>query len=286
MRFSITLAQRLLCSTPDSNGYGCGQCPSCKLLAASTHPDLISLEPEEGKAILAVDLVRAMVEEFAYTPQIAGRKVVIVQPAESMNISAANSLLKTLEEPPGEAVMLLISHAPAKLLPTIRSRCQQIAFPAPNRAESLQWLQQQVGADVSAQQVLQLAEGAPLKALTLSDPELLQHYQQMGQELMDLLAGRTDPIRVALRWSSKKLDPTTTLHWLQQWTAQLLKSAGGVSEMESEPLRSISQRLQSLDHRRLFLFHDKVTEAVSLSTTPVNKELLFEGILLDWSNFR
>ncbi len=280
-QFATLLAQRLLCSTPTDAGMACGACPSCKLQAAGTHPDWITLEPEAGKAVLAVDQVRAMVEEFAYTPQIASRKVVIVQPAESMNVNAANSLLKTLEEPPGEAVMLLISHTPARLLPTIRSRCQQIAFPAPSREQSLSWLQQQVETGVAVESLLALAEGAPLKALALSQPELLEHYQQMGSELIDLLGGRADPIRIALRWSNKKLDPTTTLRWLQQWVAGLIKG-----DAQSEPLLTLSQRLQQVDRRRLFLFYDQVTEALSLSTTPVNKELLFEGILLDWSSLR
>ncbi len=284
-RFATVFAQRLLCSTPAQSGHACGACPSCKLFIAETHPDLIRLEPEEGKAVLAVDQVRSMVEEFAYTPQIAARKVVIVQPAESMNVSAANSLLKTLEEPPGEAVMLLVSHAPAKLLPTIRSRCQQIAFPVPARAESLRWLEQEMGQQNRAEEVLQLAENAPLKAVALADPELLEHRQKMGQELIDLLAKRTDPIRVALRWSSKKLDPTITLNWLQQWTAELIKAANHQPPI-GEPIQTVAQRLQSTDQRHLFLFYDKVTEAVSLSTTPVNKELLFEGLLLEWSNLR
>lgn len=279
--FAAALSQQLLCSSPNSHGYACGACASCKLMAASTHPDLIQLQPEAGKAILAVDQVRAMVEEFAFTPQIGARKVVVLQPAESMNISAANSLLKTLEEPPGEAVMLLISHAPAQLLPTIRSRCQQIAFPAPSRAASLHWLQQQLSAELNAEQVLQLAESAPLKAIQLADPALMQHHQQMGEELIDLLDGRADPIRVAHRWSSKKLDPTTTLRWLQQWVTLLIKGEG-----QTETVSTLIQRLQQTDRKRLFRFYDKVTEALSLSTTPVNKELLFEGLLLDWSYFR
>ncbi len=279
--FAQQLAQRLLCAAPTENGFGCGACPSCKLFAAGTHSDLLTLEPEEGKSVLVVDQVREMVEVFGYTPQIASRKVVVLQPAESMNINAANSLLKTLEEPPGEAVMLLISHSPAQLLPTIRSRCQQVAFPPPTETESLVWLQQQLEAGIDARQVLLLADGAPLRALTLSDPEQLQHYQQMEQELFDLLHGRADPIRVAYRWSSKKLDPAVTLRWLQQWITLLIK--GG--EM-SEPLAALFQRLQGVDRRRLFTLYDKVTEAVALASTPVNKELLFEGILLEWSSFR
>ncbi|HIJ22548.1 MAG: DNA polymerase III subunit delta' [Gammaproteobacteria bacterium] len=279
--FASIFAQRLLCTTPQEDGFSCGSCPSCKLFAAATHPDLISLKPDEGKSILAVDQVREMVREFAFTPQISARKVVILQPAESMNNSAANSLLKTLEEPPGEAVLMLISHAPARLLPTIRSRCQQRAFPSPDRTQSLQWLQQKLEQGMSEEAVLQLAEGAPLKALALANPEQIQHHQQMGEELINLLSGRADPIRVAIRWSDKKLDPSITLEWLQQWTTQIIKG-----DTQSPLLNSLASKLQPVDHKQLFLFYDKLTAAIALSHTPVNKELLFEGILLDWSRFR
>jgi len=274
--FAKVLTKSLLCDQPQKSGEACGSCPSCRLFEAGTHPDLHQLEPEEGKSILAVDLVRSMVEEFSYTPQIADRKVVILDPAESMNRSSANSLLKTLEEPSGDAVIVLISHAPAKLLPTIRSRCQQIAFPPPSRTEALAWLEGQLEAPAPVGTILDLAEGAPLKALTLSEQEHLDHYKEMGSELLDLLHGRANPIKVAYRWS--KHDSTITLRWMQQWLVAAIR--GG------EPLSNISQILQQSDQQKLFLFYDKVIEAISLSTTPINKELMFEGLLLEWSRFR
>lgn len=280
-QFAEALAEQLLCETPAPSREACGECASCKLLQAETHPDLIQLQPEEGKQVLAVDQVRSMVEEFGYTPQIAQRKVVLLHPAERMNVNAANSLLKTLEEPPGEAVMILVSHTPARLLATIRSRCQQIAFPLPTEEEAHQWLQTQLPEVKDLQSILLLSERAPLKALQLSDPEQLDHYQQMGSELIDLLGGRADPIRVALRWSDKKLDPTTTLRWLQQWVTLLIKG-----ESKGEPLTTLSQRLQRADRQQLFHFYDKVTQAIPLASTPVHRELLFQGILLDWRKFR
>ncbi len=280
LQFASTLAHALLCDSPLPGGYACGRCSGCKLLAAGTHPDLIGLEPEEGKQVLAVDRVREMITNFAYTPQIARRKVLQLHPAESMNPSAANSLLKTLEEPPGEAVMILVSHAPARLLPTIRSRCQQLPFVLPSTDQGMRWLQQQGGVEDAAA-VLALAEGVPLKALALSQPELLEHNRLMGQELIDLLAGRADAIRVARRWSDKSLDAATTLLWLQQWSSALIKG-----QVEREPLTTLSRALQALPQQRLFLFYDKVSQARSLLTTSVNRELLFEGILLEWCSFR
>ncbi len=279
--FARQLAQRLLCMQPTEAGSGCGRCHSCKLYLAGTHPDYMALQPEEGKHVLAVDQVRGMVEQFGFTAQIAGRKVLTLVPAESMNIFAANSLLKTLEEPPGEAVMLLVSHSPARLLPTIRSRCQQLAFPAPPHAESLAWLQSRLPPEITAEQADQLAEGAPLRALALSQPELLQHHQQMAEELVGLLQGAVDPIRVAHRWSDKRLEPLTTLRWLQQWVTHLIKEDG-----EGKLFDVLLQQCSRIDRRRLFRFYDRITEAISMAGTPINKELLFEEILYDWSHFR
>ncbi len=279
---SLALAKSLLCEQRTKSGEGCGHCNSCRLFVAHTHTDLHLLEPEEGKSVLAVDQVRGMVEKFSYTPQIANRKVAIINPAETMNSSAANSLLKTLEEPSGEAVLMLISHAPASLLPTIRSRCQQLAFPQPSRTEALAWLGGQLDDKSMADTILGMAEGAPLRALALSGEGQQAHYQQMAEELVELLQGRANPIRVAYRWNSKKLDPTTTLRWLQQWVTTIIKQQFSNDPATTEPVSSLFRLLQRVDRKRFFLFSDRLNQAIRLSTTPVNKELLFEGLLLEW----
>lgn len=285
--FSRVLAGSLLCEHGAESGEGCGSCSSCNLFEAGTHPDLHLLEPEEGKQVLAVDQVREMVGEFSYTPQISSRKVAVINPAEAMNSSAANSLLKTLEEPSGDAVLILISHSPASLLPTIRSRCQQVAFPPPSRGEAIEWLSSQLDdRGGMAGTVLEMAEGAPLRALRLSAEEQDGHYRQMTEELIELLQGRANPIRVAYRWSNKKLDPATTLRWLQQWVTLIIKSQFSGETASAEPLSSLVRLLQQVERKRLFLFSDHVNRALRLATTPVNKELLFEGLLLEWVSFR
>lgn len=116
------LMARLLCQQP-AGLDACGQCKSCYLLAAGTHPDNYILEPEEADKAIKVDQVRDLVSFVVQTAQLAGRKVVLVEPTESMNINAANALLKSLEEPSGQTVLLLISHQPSRLLPTVKSRC-------------------------------------------------------------------------------------------------------------------------------------------------------------------
>jgi DNA polymerase-3 subunit delta' len=212
-----------------------------------------------------------MVAGAAYTPQISPRRVVVINPAESMNRNSANSLLKTLEEPPGDTNIILISHTPSMLLPTIRSRCQQIAFPPPSSAEAAQWLQEQGVSAEEVAEVLQLAEGAPLHALTLASSDQREHNKLMGEELNALQRGQANPIKVAYRWANKKNDPVLTLRWLQQRVVSIIKTA---------------YKVESPASQQLFLFLDKVNESLSLANSPLNKELMFETLLLDWSKLR
>lgn len=130
--FANALAAHALCVKHTA----CGQCRSCLLLNASNHPDLLELQPEaEGKAI-KIEQVRELVTELGQTAQQGSYQVVVIEPAEAMNKAGANALLKTLEEPPGPVIFLLISHQPATIPATIRSRCQRLNFMVPDRAIS------------------------------------------------------------------------------------------------------------------------------------------------------
>lgn len=127
------LAHILLCQAPHRNA-ACGQCKSCLLLAAGTHPDYMDLQPEPSESgktsTLRIDQIRQLAEFAVLTPQYATQRVVIIDPVDQMNLQAANALLKTLEEPTAHTLLLLVCHDLDRLLPTLRSRCQRIAMPA------------------------------------------------------------------------------------------------------------------------------------------------------------
>ncbi len=130
-QFASALAQALLCRYRDSEGFACGACPACERFQAGTHPDFLPVTPgDEGKAI-TVDMARAVSEFLVLRSHYEGSRIVILAPAEAMNVAAANSLLKTLEEPAPETLLILLASAPGALLATIRSRCQQIKFVLP-----------------------------------------------------------------------------------------------------------------------------------------------------------
>lgn len=185
----LELAERfarfLLCEGRGEGNLPCGRCDSCRWVEAANHPDLRILEPEAiarmpvvadeelhengGKAKrkpsieIRIEQVRQL-EDFIHIGSHRGRhRVTIIHPAEDMNVPTANALLKNLEEPPSSAVFLLVSHRPARLLPTIRSRCVQLAVPAPDGVAAARWLEAQGVKD--AADWLAFAGGAPMRAL-------------------------------------------------------------------------------------------------------------------------
>jgi DNA polymerase-3 subunit delta' len=192
---ALGLAQGWLCEAEPDPAQGsplrpCGRCAACRLVAARTHPDLLVLVPEALRAALGwesdadaddsgdkaskakpskdikVEAVRTAVT-FAQTTSARGRgKVVVLHPAERMNGISANTLLKTLEEPPGDARFVLSSGAPDALLPTIRSRCQAVTLTLPDTAVAIDWLRGQGVADPGV--LLAAAGGQPQDALAWS----------------------------------------------------------------------------------------------------------------------
>jgi DNA polymerase-3 subunit delta' len=202
-------AQLLLCEAKDAARRPCGECEACRWYLSGNHPDFRRVEPEalaaqpseaEGEATesaskkgkpsqeIKVDQVRALADFLNVGSHRAGRRVALVHPAEEMNASAANALLKGLEEPPGGAMFLLVSHRPARLLPTIRSRCVAIPAVVPARDVALRWLAAQQVKD--AERWLAYAGGAPLRALDYAasaetTDRLTQAIRGAGQGLPD-----------------------------------------------------------------------------------------------------
>lgn len=194
-RFADAFASLLLCAAP--GGRRCGECRGCRLVAAGNHPDLAWLRPEElGKAI-RVDQVRALREFCAARPHQGGWRIMVIDPAEALNANAANALLKTLEEPGAETLLLLVSHEPAGLPATIRSRCRLLRFPVPDAAAGLAWLRGQLPAEVDARALLEIAGWRPLHALTLIDQARSAQISRVRQLADGVATGGLAPAAAA-----------------------------------------------------------------------------------------
>lgn len=283
-QFAINLAHSLLCNQPQMDGSACGQCRGCQLLAANTHPDLRIIEPEEvGKAI-KVDQIRALAEFTTLTAQYNGYKLVILEPAEQMNRAAANSLLKTLEEPAADTIILLVSAAPQRLLPTVRSRCQSLVFSLPETALALEWLEQQLpGKNVT--ELLDIAGGAPLTALTLAGSDAMVTYGDNFSIIEGLIERTQDPLKVAANW--QKQDGLRSLQWFTAWVMDMIRLSATTAPPHLR-CQGLKPRLQALTKQlelmALHRFLEQLNEANRLlATSPVNQQLLFEDLLVRWS---
>ncbi|HET6632355.1 MAG TPA: DNA polymerase III subunit delta' [Rhodanobacteraceae bacterium] len=209
--FADRLARACLCEQPLASGDACGHCRACALLEAGTHPDrvLVSFELNREKNLrseIVVDQIRALSQRLAMASQFGGWQVALVDPADAMNGAAANALLKTLEEPSPQSLLILVADAPWRLPATIRSRCQRIVFHAPERAQALDWLREQ-GLDAAvAAEALTAAGDNPGAALAMAGNQGLPRRAEVLRDLTALRAGRADPWGVARQWLADEPD--------------------------------------------------------------------------------
>jgi DNA polymerase III subunit delta' len=257
-RFASALAATLLCLEPASaSGVACGQCRSCLLRVAGTHPDAHWIAPEESGKMIKIDQVRAVVEFVAQTAQQGGRKVVVLEPAEAMNRSSANALLKTLEEPAGAATLILLSDAPGRLLPTIRSRCQRIDFPVPPEAEVRQWLQARTVDAAALDVAIVEAGGRPMLASALLDGAEGEQRRELAAEFEQVLAGRVSIATLAERW--QQLPWAGLLEWLATRVAAAVRTrVAGVPAPDGAV-----RQLAAADAEALFALDDHLRDRLN-----------------------
>ncbi|QJP10073.1 DNA polymerase III subunit delta' [Pseudomonas multiresinivorans] len=282
------LVHFLLCQRPAA-GKACGQCKACQLLAAGTHPDFFLLEPEEPEKPIRVDQVRELVGFVVQTAQLGGRKVVLLEPAEAMNLNAANALLKSLEEPSGDTVLLLISHQPSRLLPTIKSRCVQQACPQPSAEQARAWLEGALPAEPveALDELLVLAGGSPLTALRLQGQGVREQRAQVVEGVKKLLKQQVAPGQLAESWNAVPLP--LLFDWFCDWSLLILRYQLARDE-EGLGLTDMRKVVQYLAEKStqpkvlamqdwLLLQRQKVLNKANL-----NRALLLEALLVQWAS--
>lgn len=291
------LSAKLLCN--ENLPHACGQCKSCHLLKAGTHPDSVVIQPEDTGKQIKIDQIRALVEGVNNKPQLGGKKVIVIAPVEDMNINASNALLKTLEEPVDDTVLLLISDAPKRVLPTIRSRCQTIRCIKPNQSDSLDWLNSQLqalkaenpelaSAEVSPQDLLDLSGGRPVEAIDMLTSGTLALRTELLADFNRLLLGQLDSQKMASQWAKK--DVPVVLYWLSHWMEdavrwfatpqiQVLKNADIAPLLEPLPARASYKGLFEL------MTEVNVSRQALIGGTNPNKQLMLETLLYQMSRW-
>lgn len=203
------LANAALCESRQSDGHACGHCRACQLLAAGSHPDLVLVTFEardDGKlrSEITVEQIRRLSQRLSLSTQYGGLQIVIVDPADKMNSSAANALLKTLEEPSASTVIVLVSDRPARLPATIRSRCQRIDLKVPDPGAARDWLARQGVEPRTAEVALEATLGNPGEALTAIRNDDLGLRGECVRDLQALRTARASVLAVAEAWAADR----------------------------------------------------------------------------------
>ena len=279
-QFAKALAAQLLCLQSNSE-KACGQCKECELIKAGTHPDLLLVEPDAPGKPVKIDQVR-MVNQFARkTSQQGGRRIVIINPAEAMNINAANALLKSLEEPGSNTVFLLVSARVGDMLPTIRSRCQLLSFTVPSESAAKQWLSEHIADSLFIDQLLMLAGGAPVSARNMFDQGALDLRGKLINAVAGLFRGDITPVELAKDWQSEDLPQL--LGWLASWLDDVVKLAL-MADDSSIRNRDLSKMLSYLAGKApvktVMLLRDDTLQKrqLLLEGANLNVQMMLEGL--------
>ena len=291
--FAVGLSKSLLCDQPLPSHHACGVCNSCNWYIQGNHPDLRILEPEEAASqsgeddaagkpakksqVISVDQVRDLADFLGLSSHRAGLRIVLLHPAEALNAASANALLKMLEEPPPDVLFLLVTHNAQRLLPTIRSRCNKVDMPFPERRLAERWLTEQ--GVTQAEERLAYVGGAPLLALKAEDgaeKRLVELHKELHR------GARMDPFAAAALCIKEGI--TYAVEALQKWTHDLL-SARLTGEISYHTLQSASLQdlAKGVDLPKLLDFQRLLNEARRSSQHPLNAELQVESLMIQYT---
>lgn len=285
-RTAEALAAALLCSSPAA-GQPCGTCESCRAFSRGIHPDFFFVVPEavgKGARSIRIEAMRALGSALARPPELAPRQVALIDDAQRMNEAAANSFLKTLEEPTGDVVFLLVTGMRAALLDTIVSRCLEIPF-GPLALPELSEVLHRHGVEAEeAAALAALADGSAGRALALHAEGALRRRE----EAVSLLA-RLPQIPPLSLWAEGKkwgaLSREEAGEWLRSLRLTLrdvLALYGGAAPLYSVGLEApVAEIAARFSEARVFSMLADVKEAERrLLSSNVNIRLLVEALLL------
>ena len=299
--FARRFAESLLCENPTLSTEACGVCVACGWLAQGNHPDFRLLQPDalaedEGEVVessgkkkssqqITIDQVRALDDFLHVGTHRHGARVILVNPAEAMNRSTANSLLKSLEEPIASTLFILVSSESERLLPTIRSRCQSLSIPQPVRSRAEEWLRQAGIKD--AAHWLALAGGSPILAVELGSSEERVLLDALIAEMAR--GSKLDPLAAAvvvdrvIKAEKRPAPLKRMIEWSQKWLFDLTLASEGL------PLRyflSQAQLLQRLakttETANLLAFNRKTLQYKMQCEQPLNSRLFLEDFFLSY----
>jgi len=285
--FATRFAHALVCEQRHADGLPCGRCPSCLLYAADNHPDMHVVEPEKEGGVIKIDQIRALIADLSLSRHAGGYKVAIIHPAEVMNTAAANSLLKTLEEPAANTLIMLVAEQLSRLPATIRSRCQKLRFTVPESSMAGDWLREKLAENGAspdaAPQLLMIAQGAPLRALADAEKDLPALRQSLLEALLELSEGRRDPVKVAGEWL--KLEQPMPIKYLHGWVSDMIRfrqvPQSFADNMDYQKM--LHSLCVDIEIQKLYSYLDRIAESLPLMAQ-LNPLPIIESLLIHWAN--
>lgn len=273
---ALAFIEALFCGKED----GCGTCPSCRKIAALQHPDLHLVEPDGS--FIKIEQIRELQKQLSFRPFEAPKKACIIDGAERLNAAAGNALLKTLEEPPGNALLILISASASELLPTIVSRCQQLHFPAlPHAAIEQHLLQEGIPAE-TAKIAASLAGGSIGKALEVTREESVQRRASLLERLATLSLGNIAPLFAAAE--EQAADKESAREMLELlilfYRDALLYASGGEDLANRDLLPLIERTARSTPRPRLLEKLQQIEEARQALSRNINTRLALDVLFM------
>ena len=271
--------------------FACGKCKNClRFGGAVTHPDILSVQSEEGKRDIVIDQVRALTEFITYTSHAGGAKIVVIDGAHHLNINSANALLKTLEEPSSNRYFFLITDLPGSLPATIRSRCQRLLFAAPSRKLGNEWLTKILPNEDAARmdRLVIAAQCRPLNAISLARQDILEERNQFLEKLCLLSSGGVAPQSVVAM--AVKIGELCAINYLVKTSSALIKSLITLERPVEADLNNLHQLFLkqraplALQVFKLLKYYDEALAAYKHMTSSANPngQLMIETLIWHW----
>lgn len=265
----------------------CGECRQCQLVAGESHPDIRVYQPEKSRMV-RIDQVRALSQFAVASPQVSGVKVAIVDRADQLNINAANALLKTLEEPAADVVLLLLQETGRPVLPTIRSRCRILPVATPGREQAADWMTEQLaggdgdyGAD-DRQLALHLASGAPRLAVELLEGGFLKQREAALDAFRQFMKGGLSVASAARAF--RDLGHEATLNLMEGWANDLARTMAGGDARDPGIAEVVRYLASGNPPWRAQELVDAIRDSRRALVNNVSPELETDRLLIQWRN--
>ena len=257
----------------------CGRCQECQWIAGDQHPDVTRLSPVDDSQYILIEAVRDLIADLSLTAHGQGYKVAILAPADALYMNAAQSLLKTLEEPPPRTLLLLVASQPSRLPPTIRSRCSKLRLAGPTPEVAAQFLEQARGPGPWSDALAATGLG-PFALLDADAAALARLRTDTLDTLAEIGSGKIQPPRVAERWADRAAvkDLPVRLACLESWVTDRILESASIRDVTH-----LSGQGRPPNICRLFEFSDAIRDMRKLSHTSINKAMAVEALLWRWA---